>query len=47
MGQVFKKTTTRPVPSGATIVEVGGKPTARAKNERLQTHLRQIESDLA
>jgi integrase len=29
MGQVFKKTTTRPVPSGAKIVEVGGKLTAR------------------
>jgi len=31
MGQVFKKTTTRPVPSGATIVQVGGKLTARWK----------------
>src|SRR5262245_20310292 len=31
MGQVFKKTTTRPIPSGATIVEVGGKLTARWK----------------
>ena len=31
MGQVFKKTTTRPVPSGAKIVEVGGKRTARWK----------------
>ena len=31
MGQVFKKTTTRPVPSGAKIVEVGGKLTARWK----------------
>jgi integrase len=29
MGQVFKKTTTRPVPSGAKIVEVDGKLTAR------------------
>jgi hypothetical protein len=29
MGQVFKKTTTRPVPSGAKVVEVGGKLTAR------------------
>ena len=29
MGQVFKKTTTRPVPSGAKIVQVGGKLTAR------------------
>jgi integrase len=29
MGQVFKKTTTRPVPTGAKIVDVGGKPTAR------------------
>jgi integrase len=32
MGQVFRKTTTRPVPSGAKIVEVGGKPTARWKS---------------
>src|SRR3954447_11847933 len=31
MGQVFKKTTTRPIPSGAKIVEVGGKLTARWK----------------
>jgi len=31
MGQVFKKTTTRPVPSGAKIVEVGSKLTARWK----------------
>ena len=31
MGQVFRKTTTRPVPSGAKIVEVGGKLTARWK----------------
>src|SRR3954453_14297653 len=31
MGQVFKKTTTRPVPSGAKVVEVGGKLTARRK----------------
>jgi hypothetical protein len=31
MGQVFKKVTTRPVPSGATIVMVRGKPTARWK----------------
>jgi hypothetical protein len=31
MGQVFKKTTTRPVPSAAKIVEVGGKLTARWK----------------
>jgi integrase len=29
MGQVFKKTTTRPIPAGATIVKVGGKLTAR------------------
>jgi integrase len=31
MGQVFKKTTTRPIPSGATIVKVGGKLVARWK----------------
>ena len=31
MGQVFKKTTTRPVPSGAKVVEAGGKLTARWK----------------
>jgi hypothetical protein len=29
MGQVFRKTTTRPVPTGAKIVEVGGRLTAR------------------
>ena len=29
MGQVFKKTTTRPVPSGVKIARVGGKLTAR------------------
>jgi len=29
MGQVFKKTTTRPIPFGAKVVEVGGKLTAR------------------
>src|SRR6516162_5387689 len=29
MGQVFKKTTTRPVPTGAKVVEVGGRLTAR------------------
>lgn len=31
MGQVFKKTTTRPIPSGAKVVKVGGKLTARWK----------------
>src|SRR5271157_276872 len=31
MGQVFKKTTTRPIPVGAKVVEVGGKLTARWK----------------
>ncbi len=31
MGQVFKKTTTRPIPAGAKIVKVGGKLTARWK----------------
>ena len=37
MGQVFKKTTTRPVPSGATIVQVGGKLTARWKGRGKKT----------
>jgi len=37
MGQVFKKTTTRPVPSGATIVQVGGKLTARWKGRGKRT----------
>ena len=31
MGQVFKKTTTRPIPAGAYLVKVGGKLTARWK----------------
>jgi integrase len=31
MGQVFKKTTTRPVPAGASIVKAGGKLVARWK----------------
>jgi integrase len=31
MGRLFKKTTMRPVPSGAKVIEVDGKPTARWK----------------
>jgi hypothetical protein len=31
MGSVFRKTTTRPIPAGATIARQGGKPVARWK----------------